>query len=178
MKPYYAGTELNPIAGTIGTAFDLMVGNADLYIILFICMLGGLVFVISMAGGSAAYGKWASSKIQSKKLSLAATAFLGMMIFIDDYFNCLTVGTVMQPLTDKYQVSTQLPYALTVAGCCMAGYITAGLCKANIILTLSVSFTCLAAAIFVLHRIHRKSVSCFFAKPSLDNSEQSKINIS
>ena len=102
---YSMGMGLNPIAGTVGTAFDLMVGSADLYIILFVCMLGGLVFVISMAGGSKAYGKWAATKIKSKRLSLLATALLGIVIFIDDYFNCLTVGTVMKPLTDKYKVS-------------------------------------------------------------------------
>ncbi len=67
---------LNLAAGTVGTAFDLMVG-ADLYIIFFVCMLGALVFVISMAGGSKAYGKWAATKIRSRKLSLAATALLG-----------------------------------------------------------------------------------------------------
>ncbi len=71
---------LNLAAGTVGTAFDLMVVSADLYIIFFVCMLGALVFVISMAGGSKAYGKWAATKIRSRKLSLAATALLGPML--------------------------------------------------------------------------------------------------
>lgn len=119
---YSMGMGLNPIAGTVGTAFDLMVGSADLYIILFVCMLGGLVFVISMAGGSKAYGKWAATKIKSKRLSLLATAMLGIVIFIDDYFNCLTVGTVMKPLTDKYKVSrAKLAYIIdcTAAPVCI-----------------------------------------------------------
>ena len=119
---YSMGMGLNPIAGTVGTAFDLMVGSADLYIILFVCMLGGLVFVISMAGGSKAYGKWAATKIKSKRLSLLATALLGIVIFIDDYFNCLTVGTVMKPLTDKYKVSrAKLAYIIdcTAAPVCI-----------------------------------------------------------
>lgn len=119
---YSIGTGLNPIAGTVGTAFDLMIDNADLYIILFVCLLGGLVAVISMAGGSAAYGRWAAKKLNTKKLSLLATTVLGMLIFIDDYFNCLTVGTVMQPLTDKHQVSrAKLSYIIdcTAAPVCI-----------------------------------------------------------
>ncbi len=119
---YSMGMGINPIAGTVGTAFDLMVNSADLYIILFVCMLGGLVFVISMAGGSKAYGKWAATKIKSKRLSLLATSLLGIVIFIDDYFNCLTVGTVMKPLTDKYKVSrAKLAYIIdcTAAPVCI-----------------------------------------------------------
>ena len=102
---YSLGTGINPVAGTVGTTFDLMINSADLYIIIFVCLLGGLVYVISMAGGSKAYGRWAAEKIKTKKLSLLATTFLGIVIFIDDYFNCLTVSTVMKPLTDKYQIS-------------------------------------------------------------------------
>ena len=89
---------LNPIPGTVGTAFDLVITSADLHIIIFVCLLGALVSVISLSGGSKAYGKWASSKIKNGRLSLAAAAVLGIVIFIDDYFNCLTVGTVMRSL--------------------------------------------------------------------------------
>lgn len=124
---YSMGMGLNPAAGTVGTAFDLMVGSADLYIIFFVCMLGALVFVISMAGGSKAYGKWASTKIRSRKLALSATALLGVVIFIDDYFNCLTVGTVMKPLTDKYKVSrAKLAYIIdcTAAPVCIVAPIS------------------------------------------------------
>lgn len=113
---------LNPVTGTVGTAFDLVIGSADLNIIVFVCLLGALVSVISLSGGSKAYGKWASSKIKSGRLSLAASAVLGIVIFIDDYFNCLTVGTVMKPLTDKYQVSrAKLAYVIdcTAAPVCI-----------------------------------------------------------
>ncbi|ADL04059.1 Na+/H+ antiporter NhaC family protein [Lacrimispora saccharolytica] len=119
---YSIGIGLNPAAGTVGTALDLMADSADLYIIFFVSLLGALVYVISMAGGSKAYGKWASSKIKSRKLALAATALLGIIIFIDDYFNCLTVGTVMKPLTDKYKVSrAKLAYIIdcTAAPVCI-----------------------------------------------------------
>ena len=110
---YSVGTHLNPIVGTLDTTFSLIVKNANLNIILFICLLGALIHVITVAGGSKAYGKWASSKIKSKKSSLIATALLGIFIFIDDYFNCLTVGTVMRPVTDKYNVPrTKLSYII------------------------------------------------------------------
>lgn len=102
---YSVGIGINPIAGMVGTTFDILIQSADLYIIIFVCLLGGLVYVISMAGGSGAYAKWAAKRIRSKRLSLFATAGLGILIFIDDYFNCLTVSTVMKPLTDKYHVS-------------------------------------------------------------------------
>lgn len=102
---YSLGTGINPVAGTVGTTFDLLINSADLYIIIFVCLLGGLVYVISMAGGTKAYGRWAAGKIKTKKMSLLATALLGIVIFIDDYFNCLTVSTVMKPLTDKHQIS-------------------------------------------------------------------------
>ncbi len=124
---YSIGMGLNPVAGTVGTALDLMVDSADLYIIFFVCLLGALVFVISMAGGSTAYGKWASTKIKSRKLALAATTLLGIVIFIDDYFNCLTVGTVMKPLTDKYKVSrAKLAYIIdcTAAPVCIVAPIS------------------------------------------------------
>ena len=61
-------------------------------IILFLALLGALVYVVTMAGGSRAYGNWASTKLKSKRSAQLATSFLGMLIFIDDYFNCLTVG--------------------------------------------------------------------------------------
>lgn len=56
-------------------------------------------------GGSAAYGKWAGTKIKSKKSAMLATTGLGVLIFVDDYFNCLTVGSVMRPVTDRFKVS-------------------------------------------------------------------------
>lgn len=87
--------------------FKLMgkkVGDNSLMII-FLALLGSLVMVMNMAGGSFAYGKWAKTKIKSKEMAKLATVILGMLIFIDDYFNCLTVGTVMKPITDENKIS-------------------------------------------------------------------------
>lgn len=90
--------------------------------LLFLGLLGCLVVVVTKAGGSAAYGKWASKGIKSKAGAQLATAILGMLIFIDDYFNCLTVGTVMRPVTDKYKISrAKLAYLIdsTAAPICI-----------------------------------------------------------
>lgn len=91
-------------------------------IILFLGLLGALVYVVTMAGGSRAYGNWAATKLKTKRSAQLATSFLGMLIFIDDYFNCLTVGTVMKPVTDKYKVSrAKLAYIIdaTAAPICI-----------------------------------------------------------
>lgn len=77
------------------------------FMILFLGLLGALVVVVTMAGGSRAYGKWASTKIKSQRGAKLATGALGMLIFVDDYFNCLTVGTVMRPITDKYKIARE-----------------------------------------------------------------------
>ena len=113
----------NPI-GTLETTFGVMTekmsGNASM--ILFLALLGSLVAVVTLAGGSEAYGKWASSKIKTKRGASLATAGLGMLIFIDDYFNCLTVGTVMRPVTDKNGISrAKLAYLIdsTAAPICI-----------------------------------------------------------
>ena len=68
---------MNPIVGTVETAFNVMVGKADLNILIFCCLLGALVFVVSAAGGSSAYGRWATTKIRNKKLALLSTSALG-----------------------------------------------------------------------------------------------------
>lgn len=77
------------------------------YILVFLVLLGILVALITKSGASRAYGKWASTAIKSRRGALAATSCLGALIFVDDYFNCLTVGTVMRPVTDKYKVTRQ-----------------------------------------------------------------------
>lgn len=102
---YAVMAELNPVVAPIQIMFDMTIQTVDLYIILFCCLLGALVHVVSMAGGSIAYGNWASRKLKSKRSAMLATGLLGCLIFIDDYFNCLTVGTVMQPVTDHHRVS-------------------------------------------------------------------------
>lgn len=91
-------------------------------IILFLGFLGALVAVITMAGGSRAYGDWAGNKIKSKKGAQLGTSLLGVLIFIDDYFNCLTIGTVMRPVADKHKLSrAKLAYIIdaTAAPVCI-----------------------------------------------------------
>ncbi|MGL4362911.1 MAG: Na+/H+ antiporter NhaC family protein [Cellulosilyticaceae bacterium] len=91
-------------------------------IIIFLGFLGALVAVITMAGGSRAYGDWATKKITTKKGAQLGTSLLGTMIFIDDYFNCLTIGTVMRPVADKHHISrAKLAYIIdsTAAPICI-----------------------------------------------------------
>lgn len=73
--------------------------------LIFLALLGSLVMVMNMAGGSFAYGKWAKKHIKNKTTAKLAGTILGMLIFIDDYFNCLTVGAVMKPIMDENKVS-------------------------------------------------------------------------
>ncbi len=74
-------------------------------LLLFLALLGALVMVISAAGGSRAYGEWVSTHIKNARAASLLTAFLGIIIFVDDYFNCLTVGAVMRPVTDRFKIS-------------------------------------------------------------------------
>ncbi len=91
-------------------------------ILIFLVILGILVSLMNKVGGSAAYGKWAATKIKSKRGALLSTAGLGALIFVDDYFNCLTVGSVMRPVTDKFNISrAKLAYIIdaTAAPVCI-----------------------------------------------------------
>ncbi|WP_029231318.1 Na+/H+ antiporter NhaC family protein [Butyrivibrio sp. VCB2006] len=76
-------------------------------ILIFLVVLGTMVMLMNRAGGSAAFGKWAVSHVKTKAGAQIATIILGMLIFIDDYFNCLTVGSVMRPVTDKQKISRE-----------------------------------------------------------------------
>ncbi len=114
------------LMGTAETTLNTIVNSvADPYnvgILLFLVLLGMLVSVITKAGGSKAYGNWAAGKIKGKKTALLSTSALGVLIFIDDYFNCLTVGTVMKPVTDKFKISrAKLSYIIdsTAAPVCI-----------------------------------------------------------
>ena len=97
------------IWGMVTNSFDVMVGKlADSWnvgILIFLVVLGMMVSLVNKAGGSAAYGRWAETHIKTRVGALISTAVLGMLIFIDDYFNCLTVGSVMRPVTDKHKIS-------------------------------------------------------------------------
>ena len=91
-------------------------------ILIFLVILGTMVSLMNKAGGSAAFGRWASTKIKSRVGAQLATIALGVLIFIDDYFNCLTVGSVMRPVTDKHQISrSKLAYLIdaTAAPICI-----------------------------------------------------------
>lgn len=112
------------VVGMIVTTFSVMGekigGNAN--ILIFLGLLGAIVVIVTKAGGSAAYGEWASRKIKTRRGASLATSGLGCLIFIDDYFNCLTVGTVMRPVTDKHRISrAKLAYLLdaTAAPICI-----------------------------------------------------------
>lgn len=91
-------------------------------ILVFLVMLGAMVALMNHAGGSAAFGRWATSRIKSRVGAQLATVCLGVLIFVDDYFNCLTVGSVMRPVTDKQNVSrAKLAYLIdaTAAPVCI-----------------------------------------------------------
>ena len=116
------GTGANPVMGTVSATFGIMVNKLDFTIILFTSMLGALVYCISLSGATKAYGHWALGKIRSRRGALMATTGLGICIFIDDYFSCLTTGTVMRPVTDRHQVSrAKLAYIIdaTAAPVCI-----------------------------------------------------------
>ena len=125
------------------TSDGLVSSLADSYnvgILIFLVILGTMVALMNKAGGSAAFGNWAKNHIKSKVGAQVATILLGMLIFIDDYFNCLTVGSVMKPITDKHGVSKEkLAYLIdaTAAPVCIiapisswaaavAGFVTEG----------------------------------------------------
>ena len=96
--------------------------SGNVGILAFLVMLGILVALMNKAGGSAAFGRWASTHIHSRAGAQFATLLLGVMIFVDDYFNCLTVGSVMRPVTDRQKVSrAKLAYLIdaTAAPVCI-----------------------------------------------------------
>lgn len=113
--------------GTISHVFDngflsVLSDSYNVGILIFLVILGVIVSLMNRAGGSAAFGRWASSKIKSRAGAQLATIALGVLIFIDDYFNCLTVGSVMRPVTDKHKISrAKLAYIIdsTAAPVCI-----------------------------------------------------------
>ncbi len=105
-------------AGFIGVLSD----SYNVGILVFLVILGAMVCMMNKAGGSAAFGRWASAHIKSRVGVQLATILLGCLIFIDDYFNCLTVGSVMRPVTDKHNISrAKLAYLIdaTAAPVCI-----------------------------------------------------------
>ena len=118
-------TNFSPI-GTVEAVFEVMMeklGDSwNIGILIFLVFLGIIVALMTRAGGSSAYGKWANTKIKSKSGALLSTFALGALIFVDDYFNCLTVGNVMRPVTDRQKISrAKLAYIIdaTAAPICI-----------------------------------------------------------
>ncbi len=114
-------------SGTIDHLFvDGFISSiADSYnigIIIFLVILGAIVSLMNKSGGSAAFGRWASTHIKTRVGAQLATIALGVLIFVDDYFNCLTVGSVMRPVSDKFKISrSKLAYIIdaTAAPVCI-----------------------------------------------------------
>ena len=113
--------------GTLIHVFNdgIVASLADAYnvgILVFLVILGAMVSLMNRAGGSAAFGRWASTRIKSRAGAQLATIALGVLIFVDDYFNCLTVGSVMRPVADKQKISrAKLSYLIdaTAAPVCI-----------------------------------------------------------
>ena len=119
-------TGFSPIATldtVINEGFINSVADAwNIGIFMFLILLGTMVALMNKAGGSAAFGEWAKKHVKTRAGALLATFLLGVLIFVDDYFNCLTVGSVMMPVTDGHKISrAKLAYIIdaTAAPICM-----------------------------------------------------------
>ncbi len=118
-------SNFSPI-GALNAIFDVMTSELsnefNIGILIFLVFLGIMVALMTKAGGSAAYGEWANRKITTRRGAMLSSFGLGCMIFVDDYFNCLTVGSVMRPVTDRYNISrAKLAYIIdaTAAPVCI-----------------------------------------------------------
>ena len=112
------GTLKSVVGGLIGSLSD----SWNTGILLFLVILGIMVALMNKAGGSAAFGRWTRAHVKTRTGAQLATFALGVLIFIDDYFNCLTVGSVMRPVTDSHKISrAKLAYLIdaTAAPICM-----------------------------------------------------------
>ena len=115
----FEGTVLHIFEGGL---ISVLTSSYNMGILIFLVILGTMVCLMNRAGGSAAFGRWAGTKIKTRVGAELATIVLGVLIFIDDYFNCLTVGSVMRPITDKHNVSrAKLAYLIdaTAAPVCI-----------------------------------------------------------
>ncbi len=115
----FEGTVLHIFEGGM---MQVLSSTSNVGILIFLVILGAMVCMMNKAGGSAAFGQWASTRIRTRVGAQLATIALGVLIFVDDYFNCLTVGSVMRPVTDKHQISrAKLAYLIdaTAAPVCI-----------------------------------------------------------
>lgn len=99
------GSIVSAVAGTLDMMSAKISDNS--YMILFLALLWAVVSLVSKSGGSRAYGKWAETRLKNKRSAALATSLLGVLVFIDDGFNCLTVGTVMRPIFDRLKISRE-----------------------------------------------------------------------
>ena len=111
------------------TTFEIMGSKVqgNMGVLIFIIILGMIVHLMNLSGATHEYAQWAAKRLKTKKQSLLATMALGIIIFIDDYFNCLTVGTVMRPITDRNGISREkLAYIIdsTAAPICIVAPIS------------------------------------------------------
>ncbi len=109
---------------TLETILSVMAEKVqgNMGVLVFIILLGMIVYLMNLSGATGRYAKWASRRIKGRKATLLASMLLGIVVFVDDYFNCLTVGTVMRPLTDRNRISREkLAYVIdsTAAPICI-----------------------------------------------------------
>ena len=120
---YAGGNFETTVTHVISDGFIASLSDSwNMGIVVFLVLLGALVAMMNKAGGSAAFGRWATTHIKSRVGAQLATIALGVLIFIDDYFNCLTVGSVMRPVTDEHKISrAKLSYLIdaTAAPVCI-----------------------------------------------------------
>ena len=100
---YNSGNVLKTFTDLFTLMSEEIAGGAS--VILFLSLMGALVSVVALSGGARSYGDWVSQRIKTKTGAIFATSALGILIFVDDYFNCVTVGTVMSPITDHHKIS-------------------------------------------------------------------------
>ena len=143
----------------------------NLGILIFLIILGMIVCMMNKAGGSAAFGQWAATHIKSRAGAQIATIVLGILIFIDDYFNCLTVGSVMRPVTDKHKISrAKLAYLIdaTAAPICIiapisswaaavSGYLEGEKSMSVFIRTIPFNYYALLTIVFMFAMVKMKS---------------------
>ncbi len=98
-----------PLIAIFAHMFDMMAEKIadNSYMIIFLALLWAVITLVGKSGGMEAYGRWAGKKLKSKRMTQLATALLGVLIFIDDGFNCLTIGTVMRPIYDRQRISRE-----------------------------------------------------------------------
>lgn len=98
-----------PFMAVFSRIFDMMAQKIaeNSYMIIFLALLWAVISLVGKSGGTSAYGRWAGKKLKNKRTTLLTTALLGVLIFIDDGFNCLTIGTVMRPVYDRQRISRE-----------------------------------------------------------------------